>query len=232
MKVQDMTQRYRKFKRTWGMWYLLNNSGSTGEIVYRQNGGDCVLLPEGMSEITLVLQAVGRGENRASEELLPLVYDELRQLAAARMAHESAGQTLQPTALVHEAWLRLVTEGDRTWQNRAHFFRAAAQAMRRILVDRARHKSSIKCGGGQDRLNVEDLDLAVTTPDDKILLIDDALARLEAEDPESARIITLKFFGGLTNKEVAKTLGVTERTVEREWAYAKARLYQMIQEET
>ncbi|HXR07123.1 MAG TPA: ECF-type sigma factor, partial [Candidatus Acidoferrum sp.] len=170
-------------------------------------------------------------ESRASEELLPLVYDELRQLAAARMAHESAGQTLQPTALVHEAWLRLVTEGDRTWQNRAHFFRAAAQAMRRILVDRARHKSSIKCGGGQDRLNVEDLDLAAATPDDKILLIDDALARLEAEDPESARVITLKFFGGLTNKEVAKTLGVTERTVEREWAYAKACLYQMIQEE-
>jgi len=185
-----------------------------------------------MSEITLVLQAVGRGESRASEELLPLVYDELRQLAAARMAHESAGQTLQPTALVHEAWLRLVIEGDRTWQNRAHFFRAAAQAMRRILVDRARHKSSIKCGGGQDRLNIEDLDLAAATPDDKILLIDDALARLEAEDPGSARVITLKFFGGLTNKEVAKTLGVTERTVEREWAYAKACLYQMIQEET
>ena len=185
-----------------------------------------------MSEITLVLQAVGRGESRASEELLPLVYDELRQLAATRMAHESAGQTLQPTALVHEAWLRLVTEGDRTWQNRAHFFRAAAQAMRRILVDRARHKSSIKCGGGLDRLDIEDMDLAAATPDDKILLIDDALARLEAEDPESARVITLKFFGGLTNKEVAKTLGVTERTVEREWAYAKACLYQMIQEET
>ena len=185
-----------------------------------------------MSEITLVLQAVGRGESLASEELLPLVYDELRQLAAARMAHESAGQTLQPTALVHEAWLRLVTEGDRTWQNRAHFFRAAAQAMRRILVDRARHKSSIKCGGGQNRLNIEDMDLAAATPDDKVLLIDDALARLEAEDPDSARVITLKFFGGLTNKEVAKTLGVTERTVEREWAYAKACLYQMIQEET
>ncbi len=184
-----------------------------------------------MSEITLVLQAVGRGENRASEELLPLVYDELRQLAAARMAHESAGQTLQPTALVHEAWLRLVTEGDRTWQNRAHFFRAAAQAMRRILVDRARHKSSIKCGGGQDRLDIEGLDLAAATQDDKILLIDDALARLEAEDPESARVITLKFFGGLTNKEAAKTLGVTERTVERDWAYAKACLYQMLQKE-
>jgi RNA polymerase sigma factor (TIGR02999 family) len=184
-----------------------------------------------MSEITLVLQALGRGEVRSSEELLPLVYDELRQLATARMAHESAGQTLQPTALVHEAWLRLITEGERSWQNRAHFFRAAAQAMRRILVDRARHKSSIKCGGGQERLNIEDLNLAAATPDDKILLIDDAVARLETEDPDSARVITLKFFGGLTNQEVAKTLGVTERTVEREWAYAKACLYQLIQDE-
>jgi RNA polymerase sigma factor (TIGR02999 family) len=206
-------------------------AGIQSNIASRQDGDNCVLLPDGMSEITLVLQAVGRGENRASEELLPLVYDELRQLAAARMAHESAGQTLQPTALVHEAWLRLVTEGDRTWQNRAHFFRAAAQAMRRILVDRARHKSSIKCGGGQDRLDIEDLDLAAATQDDKILLIDDALARLEAEDPESARVITFKFFGGLTNKEVAKTLGVTERTVERDWAYAKACLYQMLQKD-
>jgi RNA polymerase sigma factor (TIGR02999 family) len=103
--------------------------------------------------------------------------------------------------------------------------------MRRILVDRARHKSSLKCGGDRERLNIEDLDLAAATPDDKVLLIDDALARLESEDPESARVITLKFFGGLTNKEVAKTLGVTERTVEREWAYAKASLYRMIQEE-
>ena len=184
-----------------------------------------------MSEITLLLEAVSRGEDRASEELLPLVYDELRRLAAARLGREAAGQTLQPTALVHEAWLRLVSEGERTWNNRGHFFRAAAQAMRRILVDRARHKSSIKCGGGKERLNVEDLNLAAASPDDRILLVDESLNRLETEDPETARIVTLKFFGGLTNKEVAKTLGVTERTVERQWAYAKACLFQMIQEE-
>ena len=170
-----------------------------------------------------------RGDSLASEDLLPLVYDELRQLATARLAHESSGQTLQPTALVHEAWLRLVVDGGRTWQNRAHFFRAAALAMRRILVDRARHKLSIKGGGGQERLNIEDVDLATATPDDKILLIDDALTRLEKEDPESAKIVTLKFFGGLTNSEVGKTLGVTERTVEREWAHAKACLYRIIQ---
>ena len=172
------------------------------------------------------------GEARASEELLPLVYDELRQLASARLAHESAGQTLQPTALVHEAWIRLVAGSGQTWQNRAHFFRAAAMAMRRILVDRARHKSSIKGGGGQERISIEDVNLAVATPDDKILLIDDALARLEAEDPDSARIVTLKFFGGLTNSEVGKTLGVTERTVEREWAYARACLFRMIQKDS
>ncbi len=185
-----------------------------------------------MSAITLMLQAVGRGESRASEDLLPLVYDELRHLAEARMAQESAGQTLQATALVHEAWLRLTAEGEQTWQDRAHFFRAAALAMRRILVDRARHKSSLKCGGNPERLDIENLDLTAATPDDKVLLVDEALNRLETEDPESARVVSLKFFGGLTNLEVAKTLGVTERTVERQWAYAKACLYKIIQEET
>jgi len=184
-----------------------------------------------MSDITLLLEAVGRGEGKASEELLPLVYDELRHLAATRMAQEAPGQTLQPTALVHEAWLRLVSEGDRTWNNRVHFFRAAAQAMRRILVDRARHKSSLKCGGNQKRVVIDDLELPVVSPDEKILMIDNALERLEEEDEESARVITLKFFGGLTNNQIAGTLGVTERTVERRWAYAKAALFEIIQHE-
>ena len=184
-----------------------------------------------MSEITLLLDAIARGESCASEDLLPLVYDELRRLASARMVGEAAGQTLQPTALVHEAWLRLVKEDGRTWRNRAHFFRAAAQAMRRILVDRARHKSSLKCGGGDVKVSLEDVDLAATTTDDRVLLVDQSLERLEKEDPESARVITLKFFGGLTNKEVAKILGVTERSVERQWAYAKASLFEMVQQE-
>jgi RNA polymerase sigma factor (TIGR02999 family) len=184
-----------------------------------------------MSEITLVLQAIGRGNRRASADLLPLVYDELRRLAAARLAREAAGQTLQPTALVHEAWLRLVNDGDRTWENRVHFFSAAAEAMRRILIENARRKSALKRGGGQDRLNIEDLELAATTPDDRVLMIDQALQQMETEDPESARIVVLKFFGGLTNKEVGKTLGVAERTVERQWAYAKAWLFQKIRGE-
>jgi RNA polymerase sigma factor (TIGR02999 family) len=181
-----------------------------------------------MSDITQVLQAVGRGESRASEALLPLVYDELRRLAAVRMAQESAGQTLQPTALVHEAWMQLVSAGDRSWQNRAHFFGAAADAMRRILIDKARHKSRLKWGGGQARLNIEDLELAETTPDDNVLLINEALEKLEQEDAEQARVVVLKFFGGLTNLEVAESLNIAERTVDRQWACAKARLFRWI----
>jgi RNA polymerase sigma factor (TIGR02999 family) len=182
------------------------------------------------AEITQVLQAIGCNEEGATEKLLPLVYAELRQLAARRMANEMSGQTLQPTALVHEAWLRLVSDGDRTWQNRAHFFGAAAEAMRRILIERARHKSRLKHGGGQVRLNIEDLELAQTTPDDKVLLVDEALACLKAEDSELARIVMLKFFGGLSNEEIAETLGLAPRTLDREWAYAKAWLFRHISE--
>ncbi len=181
-----------------------------------------------MSDITRVLQAAGRGEGGASEELLPLVYDELRRLAMARMAAEAAGQTLQATALVHEAWLRLVGDGPHTWQNRAHFFGAAAEAMRRILIESARRKSRLKRGGGLIQVDIADVDLAAATSDDKILLINDALEQLEKSDPEKARVVVMKFFGGLTNQEAAESLGVTERTVERHWAFAKAWLYRTI----
>jgi len=184
-----------------------------------------------VGDITLILQSVGRGEKQASEDLLPLVYEELRRLAAARMAHENAGQTLQPTALVHEAWLQLVGESDRSWQNRAHFFGAAADAMRRILIDKARRKSRLKHGGGQSRINIEDVELAETTPDDSVLLINEALVQLEKDDPEQARVVVLKFFGGLTNREAADTLGVGERTVDRQWACAKARMFRWINQQ-
>jgi RNA polymerase sigma factor (TIGR02999 family) len=186
---------------------------------------------ETSNEVTQVLQAIQRG-GRGSEELLPLVYDELRRLATARMSQEASGQTLQATALVHEAWLRMIGDGDRTWQNRAHFFGAAAEAMRRILVENARRKSRLKRGGGQLRLDIDEIDLAATTPDEKILLMNDALEQLQAEDPEKARLVVLKFFGGLTNQEVAENLRVTERTVERQWAYAKAWLLQKIRTQT
>jgi len=185
-----------------------------------------------MNEITQVLGAVSRGEAGAAEDLLPLVYEELRRLAGARMAQEGPGQTLQATALVHEAWLRLVKEGDRTWANRALFFSAAAEAMRRILIENVRRKSRLKRGGGElIKVELSEINLAENTPDDRVLLIDEALERLKTENPESAQLVTMKFFAGMTNQEVAEALGVTERTVERRWAFAKAWLLRTIQEE-
>lgn len=183
-----------------------------------------------MNDITLLLQAAERGEKQSSEDLLPMVYEELRRLAAARMKRESVGHTLQPTALVHEAWLRLVNEEDRSWPSRAYFFAAAAEAMRRILVEHARRKGRLKHGGGQQRLNVEDLNLAEAAPDENILLINEALEHLEAEHPQQARIVVLKYFSGLSNKEVAQALGMSERSVDRHWVFAKAWLYRKIQE--
>jgi RNA polymerase sigma factor (TIGR02999 family) len=184
-----------------------------------------------MNDITLLLQAASHKEDHAREELFRRVYEELRRMAAARMASESAGQTLQPTALVHEAWLQLVGAGDRSWENRAHFFGAASDAMRRILIDVARRKSTLKRGSGLERVDIADLDLAEASPDDHVLLINEALERLEKEDPERARIVVLKFFGGLTNQEVAETLGIGERSVERQWAAAKVRLFQWIRKQ-
>jgi len=167
-------------------------------------------------------------ERLSSKELLPLVYDELRRLAAARMARERAGQTLQATALVHDAWLELSSDQCRTWQSRAHFFGAAALAMRRILMLKARRKARLKHGGGQERLNIDSVEVAAALPEDQLLLLDEALDRLETEDPEQAHIVTLKYFGGFTNEEVAQNLGISPRTVDRQWACAKAWLFQWI----
>jgi RNA polymerase sigma factor (TIGR02999 family) len=179
---------------------------------------------------TRLLQAMEQRLSSA-DELLPLVYSELRQLAAARMAREAAGQTLQPTALVHEAWLRLMGGNQRVWHNRAHFFAAAAEAMRRIMIERARRKMSLKRGSRPEHVNIQDVDIAETPPDERVLLIDEALRRLKAKDSELAQIVTLKFFGGLTNGEAAELLGVTERTVRSKWAFARAWLVQNIRKE-
>lgn len=181
-----------------------------------------------MSDVTLILQAVGRGEKQASEELLPLVYEELRRMAAARMAREAEGHTLQPTALVHEAWMRLVDDGSRSWENRAHFFGAASEAMRRVLVESARRKGRLKRGNRPERVMIDDLEFGETTPDENIILIDEALGQLETLDPERARVVVLKFFGGLTNGEVAQNMGIGERTVDRHWALAKVWLFKWI----
>jgi RNA polymerase sigma factor (TIGR02999 family) len=185
-----------------------------------------------MSDITLMLQAVDRGEKQASEELLPLVYGELRRMAGQRMSQEAAGHTLQPTALVHEAWLRLVGNQNGAWQNRAHFFGAAGEAMRRILIERARRKSRLKRGGGQALLDIADLDVAAAMPDDKVLLVDEALEELKAEAPDKARIVVLKFFAGLTNEQIAEALNLNERTVRRQWNFARAWLFDRINQKS
>ena len=181
-----------------------------------------------MSDVTRILERVEQGDGKAAEELLPLVYEELRKLAAAKMAQESPGQTLQPTALVHEAWLRLMGHGSSRWQGRAHFFAAAAEGMRRILVENARRKNRLRHGGGQQRVNLEEVDLVADTADDKCLEVDEALGDLAREDPVEAEVVKMRFFGGLKNEEVAEALGVSSKTVERYWGHAKLWLYRHI----
>lgn len=179
-----------------------------------------------MSQITQILQAVDRGDPKAAEELLPLVYEELRKLATVRMANESAGHTLQPTALVHEAWLRLVgNDAPVTFANRAHFFSAAAEAMRRILIERARRKSAGKRGGDWQRIDLDKVEIAADADDDTLLLVNESLEKLAREDANAAQIATLRFFGGLTLEEAAQAMGVTERTANRYWAFARVWLF-------
>ena len=166
-----------------------------------------------------------------AEELFERLYEELRRLARARMARIPAGQTLQPTALVHEVWLRLSRDGDTRWNGEAHFFGAAALAMRRILVEQARRKQRIRHGGDQHRVDVDDVDLAIEVPVEDVLAVDQALTRLEAEDPRKAQIVLLRWFAGLEREEIAELLGVSLRTVDREWRTVAARLKSQLSEE-
>ena len=180
-------------------------------------------------DATLLLSAIENGDAKAADQLLPLVYQELRRLAASKMAREAAGQTLQPTALVHEAWLRLVDNESQTFQNRAHFFAAAAEAMRRILIENARRKGRIKRGGEFQRINLEGIDLATGTDDNTLLLVNEAIERLEAQDPFKANLVKLRFFVGLTAEESAPLLGVSVPTVKRHWNVARVWLLQEIE---
>ena len=183
-----------------------------------------------VSEVTQILDRVKEGDAQAAEQLLPLVYEELRQLAAHKMANEALGQTLQPTALVHEAWLRLTGDGDRNWNSRGHFFGAAAEAMRRILVENARRKQTLKHGGGWRRTDLTSLDLAANTADDQLLAVDEALGKLAVMDPVGANLVKLRFFVGLSNVEAAQLLGIPERTAKRTWAYARAWLHEELKQ--
>jgi RNA polymerase sigma factor (TIGR02999 family) len=180
-----------------------------------------------VSEVTQILDRVKGGE---AEELLPLVYDELRKLAAAKLACEAPGQTLQATALVHEAWLRL-GGGDSCWQNRAHFFSAASEAMRRILIEIARSKAAVRHGGGQTRVEL-DTQLATTTDPQVFLDLNTLLDQLAASDPFKAQVVKLKYFGGLEHAEIARMLTVSEKTVQRAWSFAKAWLYAALQRDS
>jgi RNA polymerase sigma factor (TIGR02999 family) len=182
-----------------------------------------------MNEVTRILSAIEQGDPRAAEQLLPLVYNELRQLAAQRLAQEKPGQTLEATALVHEAYLRLVGDGaDPHWNSRSHFFAAAAQAMRNILVDSARRKRRIKHGGGRARVALDEELASPPTDADELLALDEALTRLAAEDPEAAQIVHLRYFGGLSVEEAAQALGISRAHAYRQWTFARAWLLQAL----
>jgi len=178
-----------------------------------------------MSDITLILDRVEQGDEKAAEELLPLVYQELRRLAAHKMAGETASHTLQATALVHEAWLKLVGCEDRKYRGRDHFFAAAAEAMRRILIERARRKHALKRGAGAERIDLDRVDLALEADADIVIRVNEALEKLAAQDSQAAEVVKLRFFVGLDYVEAAQTLGISERTAKRCWTFARVWLY-------
>ena len=182
-----------------------------------------------MAEVTQILNAIREGQPQAAEELLPLVYDELRRLAAVRIAHERPGQTLQATALVHEAYLRLVGDEPRTqWEHRGHFFAVAAEAMRRILVENARRKRRLRHGGEYQRVELAEADVVITGPADDVLALDEALQQFEHDQPRKAALVKLRYFAGLSEDDAAASLGISRATASRWWAFARAWLYERL----
>ena len=181
-----------------------------------------------MHEITRILVAIEQGDGRAIDQLLPAVYQELRQLAAQKLSREKPGQTLQPMALVHEAYLRLVDSEGQNWKGRTHFFMAASEAMRRILIDNARRKRRLRHGGGQQRVDLDDACMANEGPCDDLVALDEALTRLALEDPVKADLVKLRYFTGLTIEQAAKVLGISRATADRYWSYARSWLFHEI----
>ena len=205
---------------------FLNRPQESGEEETRRKLSHSVLP---MTDITRILSAIDQGDPQAAAELLPLVYDELRKLAAQRLVQERPGQTLQATALVHEAYVRLVdVDKEQAWNGRGHFFAAAAEAMRRILIDRARRKTTAKLGGNRKRLDLEQLSLADDGREADLLALDDALTAFEQHDPQAARLVKLRYFVGLSHQEAAEALGIGRRAADRLWALARAWLYQRL----
>jgi RNA polymerase sigma factor (TIGR02999 family) len=191
--------------------------------------GRSLIIRFSLSDVTRILESIEHGDPKAAEQLLPLVYEELRKLAASKMAREAPNQTLQPTALVHEAWLRLVGNESPQFANRAHFFAAAAEAMRRILIDKARQKHAQRHGGGQQRVGLEGVaELAAPCDDDELLAVNDALDKLATQNPTEAQLVKLRYFVGMTLDEAAEALGISERTADNYWAHARAWLFREI----
>ena len=178
-----------------------------------------------MSGVTRILNAIERGDARAADELLPLVYEELRLLAAQKLSRERPGQTLQATALVHEVYIRLLGNEEQDWKSRGHFFKAAAEAMRRILIENARRQSRAKRGGDRHRVDLQDADLIVEGPSDDLIALDEALEKLSRKDKVKAELVKLRFFAGLTNEQAAKALGISTNTADRYWAYSRSWLH-------
>jgi RNA polymerase sigma factor (TIGR02999 family) len=181
-----------------------------------------------MTDVTRILSAIEQGDAKAADELLPLVYEELRRLAAQKMSHEPPGQTLGGTALVHEAYIRLVGPEAQNWNSRTHFFAAAAEAMRRILIDNARHKQRLKRGGGQKRIDLDNAEIAANGPSTDLIALDEALIKLAQEDPVKAELVKLRYFAGLTIEQSADILRISRATTERYWSYARAWLFHEI----
>ena len=197
-------------------------------------GSSCLVLCSAatikrVSDVTRILEAAQNGDPTAAEQLLPLVYEELRRLAAHKMANEAAGQTLQPTALVHEAWLRLVGNQEQQWNGRAHFFGAAAEAMRRILIENARRKGAQRHGGGQVKLDIQEIEIATAPKDEELLALSDALEKFAVRDNQKAELVKLRYFVGLTTEEAAQVLGISVPTADRWWNFSRAWLYEEIE---
>jgi RNA polymerase sigma factor (TIGR02999 family) len=212
---------------------FLNNKQVKGQINGKEKNynlfGVCSCgWNKGMKEVTRILTAIEQGDVRAADELLPLVYQELRQLATRRMKKEKPGQTLQATALVHEAYIRLVGSEDQNWTSSGHFFAAAAEAMRRILIENARRKRRIKRGGGHQKVDLKDSDLAIEAPSDDLIVLDEALEKLSRKDRVKSDLVKLRYFAGLTLEQAANILKLSQRTAKRHWSYARAWLYREI----
>ena len=186
---------------------------------------------EKVSDVTRIIKAAEQGDPIAAEQLLPLVYDELRKLAAAKMAREAPGQTLQPTALVHDAWMRLVGTENQKWNGRAHFFGAAAEAMRRILIENARRKQAVRHGGGQAKVDIGEIEIASKLKDEELLAVSDALEKFKGRDKQKAELVKLRYFVGLTIAEAAEVLGISIPTADRWWNYSRAWLFEEIERE-